>query len=276
MKYAVKIGIIGGSGLDDPDILENAVPKTVSTPFGSPSSPLLEGTICGVPCVLLARHGKKHDITPSKVNYRANIWALKEAGCTHVIVSSACGSLQENIAPGDLVIPDSFIDLTKHRELTFYNNNEPTPKKVVHIPMEPAFCVETRQVLIEAAKKLNINCHEAGTAVVIEGPRFSTIAESRVYRSWGAQLVNMTLAPEVALAKEAGLCYACVAMATDYDCWHESAEAVNVSSVIAMFQKNVEKVTQLIIASVQLIAARNWDDVIDKLKTTIETSVQSK
>jgi 5'-methylthioadenosine phosphorylase len=178
---------------------------------------LIIGKISGVDCVLLARHGRKHDVSPTNINYRANIWALKEAGCTHILASTACGSLKEEIKPGNLVILDSFIDCTTKRELTFFDGKTPgCPPGICHIPMDSAYDEETRKALIETAKELGIVCHPSGTSVCIEGPRFSTRAESNVYRSWGAATVNMTTVPEAQLAKEAGLLYASVAMATDY------------------------------------------------------------
>ncbi|XP_001945751.3 S-methyl-5'-thioadenosine phosphorylase [Acyrthosiphon pisum] len=272
MKYNVKIGIIGGSGLDDPDFFKDATEERVKTPYGDPSDSLLSGKLNGINCVLLARHGRKHSISPTNINYRANIWALKHLGCTHIIASTATGSLKEEIKPGDLVILDSFIDLTKKRELTMFDKDD----KVIHLPIEPPFCSATRNIIIETAQSLGIPVHKTGTAVVIEGPRFSTKAESNVYRSWNADLVNMTLAPEVVLAKEAGLLYASVAMATDYDCWREATEKVNVANVIRVFQENVKKITTLFIEVLPKIAEKNWDVEIDELNSLIQESVQSK
>ncbi|XP_012356224.1 S-methyl-5'-thioadenosine phosphorylase isoform X1 [Nomascus leucogenys] len=223
---AVKIGIIGGTGLDDPEILEGRTEKYVDTPFGKPSDALILGKIKNVDCVLLARHGRQHTIMPSKVNYQANIWALKEEGCTHVIVTTACGSLREEIQPGDIVIIDQFIDRTTMRPQSFYDGSHSCARGVCHIPMAEPFCPKTREVLIETAKKLGLRCHSKGTMVTIEGPRFSSRAESFMFRTWGADVINMTTVPEVVLAKEAGICYASIAMATDYDCWKEHEEAM--------------------------------------------------
>lgn len=244
----------------------------LNTHFGNPSDVLIEGKIAGVDCVLLARHGRNHSIMPSNVNYRANIWALKEVGCTHLIVSTATGSLQENIQPGDIVIPNNFIDRTTKRAQTFYDGNE-LLVGVCHVPMEPAFCPRTRQVLIETARELGIKVHEQGTVVTIEGPRFSSKAESKLFRQWGADLVNMTLVPEVVLAKEAGLCYAAIAMATDYDCWRDCGESVNVADVLATFKKNVTKVTQLITNVIPKMAALDWTETIEELKNTVNGSI---
>jgi len=269
----VKIGIIGGSGLDNPDILKNRREKQVTTIFGSPSDVLVEGEIDGIPCVLLARHGRKHNIMPSNVNYRANIWALKEAGCTHLIVSTATGSLQEEVQPGDLVIIDNFIDRTTKRIQTFYDGEPNSPVGVCHLQMEPAFCERTRKLILQTATELGIKCHKSGTVVAIEGPRFSSKAESNMYRQWGGTVINMTSCPEIILAKEAGLCYSAIALATDYDCWRPHKEAVSVAEVLATFQKNVTKIIQLITAVVPKIAADNWDDTISDLKKSVQDSI---
>lgn len=272
MGTPIKIGIIGGTGLDDSQIIEARAEKVVNTHFGNPSDVLIEGKIAGVDCVLLARHGRNHSIMPSNVNYRANIWALKSLGCTHLIVSTATGSLQENIHPGDIVIPDNFIDRTTKRAQTFYDGNE-LLVGVCHITMEPAFCVRTRKVLIETAKGLGIGVHDKGTVVTIEGPRFSSKAESKLFRQWGADLVNMTLVPEVVLAKEAGLCYAAIAMATDYDCWRDCGENVNVTDVMTTFKKNVTKVTELIVTAIPKIAAIDWTDTFEDMKNVVNGSI---
>uniref|UniRef100_A0A2I3HH46 Nucleoside phosphorylase domain-containing protein n=1 Tax=Nomascus leucogenys TaxID=61853 RepID=A0A2I3HH46_NOMLE len=192
---AMKIGIIGGTGLDDPEILEGITEKYVDTPFGKPFEALSLGKIKNVDCVLLARHGRQHTILPSKVNYQANIWALKEEGCTHVIGTTACGSLREEIQPGDIVIIDQFIDGTTMRPQSFYDGSHSCARGVCHIPMG---------VLIETAKKLGL-CF--------------------MFCTWGVDVINMTTVPEVVLTKEAGICYASITMVTDYDCWKEHEEA---------------------------------------------------
>ncbi|KAL1117777.1 hypothetical protein AAG570_004092 [Ranatra chinensis] len=262
--FSLQVGIIGGSGLNNPDILTDGSERVVETPYGPPSDVLIEGKISGVDCVILARHGRKHTINPSNVNYRANIWALKNVGCTHIIVSSATGSLQEDIKPGDFVVLDQFIDRTKTRVTTFFDGSDNAPEGVCHIPMDPVFCDKTRMILLNCAKQMGLGVHPSGTAVCIEGPRFSTKAESNLYRSWGAHVVNMTLVPEVVLAKEAGMCYAAVAMATDYDCWHNTI--VCVDEVMATFKANAEKITKLFIMAIGKIGEENWDDELDKLK----------
>ena len=242
------VGIIGGSGLDDPAILKQPEVKTLTTPYGDPSSPLTCGETQGVRVVLLARHGKKHAIYPSAVNYRANVWALKALGCTHILASSACGSLREAIEPGHLVFPDQFIDRTTKRASTFYDSD-----RVCHIPMAEPFCPQLRQLLIRCARSLGIEHHNAGTVVTIEGPRFSTKAESHLFRSWGCDVINMTTVPEVTLAREAGLCYATVAMSTDYDCWHETEEHVTIEMILEIMKRNAQNVIRILLEAIPRI-----------------------
>ncbi|XP_044737288.1 S-methyl-5'-thioadenosine phosphorylase-like isoform X2 [Chrysoperla carnea] len=268
-----KIGIIGGTGLNNPDIFETCEEIQVKTPYGEPSAPLIQGKIKGVDCVLLPRHGRGHTIMPGKINYRANISALKQVGCTHVLVSTASGSLREEIKPGDIVILDNFIDRTQGRAQTLYDGAETSPNGLCHIPMEPAFCPKTRDVLIETAKELNMPFHPTGTCVTIEGPRFSSKAESLMFQQWGGEIVNMTTVPEVVLAKEAGLCYAAVALATDYDCWRSTGEKVSVENVLIMFKKNIQKVCDVIIQSIPKIAELDWTDTIVDLQKTVSLSV---
>jgi len=245
------IGIIGGSGLNNPEILEESRDISVDTPYGAPSSPLKKGFIKGTPVMLLARHGREHTIPPSEVNYRANIYALKEAGCTQILATTAVGSLREEIKRGDFIIPDQLIDFTKRRISTFYTSFQPhTP---THVSLADPFSKSLREILIQAAREIGLPLHETGTLITIEGPRFSTRAESRMFRQWGADIINMSLAPEVALAAEAGIPYAAVAMSTDYDCWKEEEEPVSWQQVLAVFSKNVEKVTTLLCAVIPRI-----------------------
>lgn len=240
----MKIGIIGGSGLDNPDILVNSTEKEVDTPFGKPASNLICGNIGGNEIVILARHGKNHSFMPTKVPYRANIWALKETGCTHILATTACGSLREEIKPGDFVFLDQFIDFTKHRPLTFYED------KVVHTPMAEPFDSELRNKLILSAKKMNLPYHEKGTVITIEGPRFSTRAESNLFRAWGLDVINMSTVPEVILANELGIPYASIAMATDYDCWKAGEESVTIDLVFVQMKNNAEKVKKLLLDAI--------------------------
>ncbi|WP_029893399.1 S-methyl-5'-thioadenosine phosphorylase [Desulfohalovibrio reitneri] len=237
----MRIGIIGGSGLDNPDILKSPRDEEVHTPFGQPNSTLRHGEIAGREVALLARHGRSHTHPPTQVNYRANIWALKEAGCDVVLATTAVGSLREEIDRGHLVVLDQFIDFTRRRDLTFHDRFEPhTP---VHTPMADPFDERLRGLCIDACRELDIPHHERGTVVTIEGPRFSTRAESHMFRAWGADVINMSVAPECALANEAGLPYAALAMSTDYDCWKTDEEPVTWDEILRIFQQNAEKVT---------------------------------
>ena len=247
----VKIGIIGGSGLDNPDMLQNAEEIEVKTPYGSPSSPLKVGKIKNVDVVLLARHGREHTIPPTHVNFRANVHALKQQGCTHILATTACGSLREEIDRGHLVILDQFIDFTRHRPITFHEEFE--PNKPVHAPMAEPFSEYLRGLLIKSCRELKLFCHETGTVITIEGPRFSTKAESNMFRIWGADVINMSIAPEAALANEAKIPYAAVAMSTDYDSWKEDEEPVTWEGILEIFGQNVEKVTALLINTIPKI-----------------------
>lgn len=248
-----KIGIIGGSGLDNPDILERARDMTVSTRWGQPSSPLRLGEIAGVEVVLLGRHGREHTITPTHVNYRANIQALQDVGCTHILATTAVGSLREDIGRGDLVIIDQFIDFTKQRAMTFHESF--VPHRPVHTPMAEPFNEELRTILINVCEQKKFNFHRHGTVVTIEGPRFSTRAESRMFRAWGADIINMSIATEATLANEAGVPYAAVAMSTDYDCWKTDEEPVSWDAILAVFNSNAKKVTTLLVDAIPLVAA---------------------
>jgi 5'-methylthioadenosine phosphorylase len=241
----MKIGIIGGSGLDNPDIFQNPRDEAVCTPYGEPSSPLKHGNVGGVDVALLARHGREHTLPPTQVNYRANIHALKQAGCTHILATTAVGSLREEIGRGDLVIIDQFIDFTKRRHMTFHESF--APHAPMHTPMADPFDEPLRKLLISKCEQLGYAHHKKGTVVTIEGPRFSTRAESRMFRIWGADIINMSVAGEVALANEAGIPYAAVAMSTDYDCWKDDEEPVSWDAILAVFRKNAEKVTNLLL-----------------------------
>jgi len=246
------IGVIGGSGLDNPDILKNAKDEIVSTPYGEPSSPLKHGTINETKVVLLARHGRQHTITPSNVNYRANVSALKNAGCTHIVATTAVGSLREEIGRGDLVIIDQFIDFTKQRKMTFYDKFEAGDPK--HCPMATPFDENLRKVLISKSQEHKFKFHPKGTVVTIEGPRFSTRAESNMFRAWGADIINMSIATEAVLANEAQIPYAAIAMSTDYDCWKTDEEPVSWEAISKIFAENADKVTTLLKTAIPSIS----------------------
>ncbi len=245
----VKVGIIGGSGLDDPDILKNAKEVTVDTPYGAPTSVLTCGSIEGVDVVIIARHGKDHSIFPSAVNFRANIQALKDQGCTHILAATAVGSLRQEIAPGHLVFPGQFIDHTRKREVTFFDKGE-----VVHTSMAEPFCPNLIDLLSSSAGEMGVPFHKNKTVVTIEGPRFSTQAESHMFRSWNADIINMSTVPEVCLARERKIHYAAVAMSTDYDCWHEEEEPVTWEMIVKTMKENAGNVITLFL------------DVIPKIK----------
>jgi 5'-methylthioadenosine phosphorylase len=238
-----EIGIIGGTGLYDPRLLTKAKEIKMRTPYGLPSDSITIGELKGRKVAFLPRHSKKHTIRPTDVNSRANIFAFKKLGVQRILAPSTVGSLREEFKPGDVVLIDQFIDRTTRREESFY-----TGKKVCHISVAEPMCPELRSTLTKAADNIDINVHEAGTYVCIEGPRFSTKAESRMYRSWGADVVGMTLVPECVLAREAEICYATIAAVTDYDVWKE--EPVSVEKVVKTMKANVEKVKRLIAEAV--------------------------
>lgn len=239
-----KIAIIGGSGLEDPHILHDAKRITLQTPYGDPSSDFICGTIDNVEVVLLSRHGREHTIPPSQVNNRANISAIHQLGCTHIVATTACGSLRENINRGDLVILDQFIDFTRHRAITFFDSFAPNEMK--HTPMADPFDQSLRKKLITAGEHLSLKLHQEGCVVTIEGPRFSTRAESRMFRTWGADIINMSTAPECILANEIGIPYAAIAMATDYDSWKQEETAVSWEEILKVFGQNVHNVIALL------------------------------
>ncbi len=253
----VKIGIIGGSGLDDPEILKQASEIKVETPYGPPTSNLTCGVIEGVEVVIIARHGKNHSIFPSGVNFRSNIWALKDQGCTHVLGTTAVGSLREEIKPGHLVFPNQFIDHTKKREVTFFDEDV-----VVHTPMAEPFCPQLIDVCASSAERLHIPFHKNKTVITIEGPRFSTRAESYMFRSWNADVINMSTVPEVNLAREKKMHYAAIAMSTDYDCWREGEEPVTWEMIMKIMQKNADNVIKLFLDIIPKI--RDYNDVCIK------------
>ena len=241
----VKVGMIGGTGLEQLNILENPEEIDVSTPFGSPSSSFYTGRMGPVEVVICSRHGREHTITPTHVNNRANIAAMKALDCSMIIGTTACGSLREEIRRGDLVIPDQFIDFTRHRPVTFFDEFE--PGEMQHAPMADPFSEKVRNLLIESAGELGLSFHPKGTVVTIEGPRFSTRAESKMFRLLGADIINMSTAPEAILAFEAGIPYGVVALSTDYDSWKHEENPVTWEEIVQVFTENVKSVTNLLI-----------------------------
>jgi 5'-methylthioadenosine phosphorylase len=266
----IKIGIIGGSGFYKMEELQEQREVNISTPFGSPSAPIVEGLVSGIPVCMLARHGVGHTILPGDINYRANIWALKELGVTHILSVTACGSLKEEISPGTFVLVDSFLDRTQGRVQSFYGGDG--FKGVAHTPMEPAFCSRTKAVLERICVKLNYKMFNTGTVVTIQGPRFSSKAESRMYRSLDASVINMTTVPEVCLAKESGISYTCLALATDYDCWKEDNQ-VDTQSVLRVLSENVSRVKVLLLALIPELGGEDWNQTIQEHRAVAANGV---
>jgi len=237
------------------DGLINIREETVDTPFGAPSAPYLIGELTGqdgIELVFLPRHGRHHQFNPSEVNYRANIFGMKALGVSWIISVSAVGSLQEEVVPGHVVVIDQFIDRTKNRAATFFENG-----MVAHIAFGDPVCLALRGYLLQAAQNTEATVHDGGTYVCMEGPAFSTRAESNLYRSWGARVIGMTNLPEAKLAREASISYATLAMATDYDCWHEGHDDVTVDQVVAVIRANVDLAKKIIAEAVPLIAAHD-------------------
>ncbi len=230
----VRIGVIGGSGLYELEGLENVKEVKLNTPFGRPSDSYVIGELEGVRVAFLPRHGRGHRIMPTEVNSRANIWGFKKLGVEYLISVTACGSMKEEYAPGHVVIPDQIFDRTTKRTQTFFGNGI-----VVHVSMADPFCPYLSQILYDAVKKTGNPVHKGGTFLVIEGPRFSTKGESRIFRQWGVDIIGMTAVPEVSLAREAGISYAAMAHVTDYDVWHESEGPVTAEKVILTLAHNI-------------------------------------
>ena len=235
MNASPRLAIIGGSGLYGMSALEDTYEVNHDTPFGAPSSPIVIGALEGQAVAFLARHGIGHYITPGEVNYRANIYALKALGVERIVSISACGSLREDYAPGEIVIPDGLFDMTKDRVRTFFGDGF-----VAHISVADPFCTHLSRTVFEASEEAGAKVHAGGAFITIEGPRFSTRAESNVYRAWGMSLVGMTTSPEAFLAREAEMCYAVMAHVTDYDVWHVSEEPVTVEMVIEILNRNTQ------------------------------------
>ena len=235
------LGIIGGSGLYAMDGLKIVETLEVTTPFGSPSSPLTMGEIEGVPVTFLARHGPAHTISPTEVNYRANIYALKDIGVEQLVAISACGSLREDYAPGDVVVPDQVFDNTRRRPPSFFEGGF-----VAHVSVADPFCPDLSPAVVESLHAAQAEVHVGGSIVTIEGPRFSTRAESNAFRDWGMSIIGMTTSPEAFLAREAEMCYSVMAHVTDYDSWHQSEAPVTVDMVIRTLETNMQVVERAI------------------------------
>ena len=262
------IGVIGGSGLYQMEGLTNVRNVRVETPFGDPSHDFITGELEGLKVVFLPRHGEGHRLLPSEVNYRANIYGMKKLGVSRIISVSAVGSMQEEIVPGHIVIPDQFFDRTQgKRASTFFGDGV-----VGHIQFADPVCGDLAAVLHQASVTVGAQVHKGGTYICIEGPNFSTRAESKVFRSWEVDVIGMTNLPEARLAREAEICYATVALATDYDCWHEEHDDVSVEAVLAIVKQNVETARKIIREAVRNLAAAPTCACGEALKFAIMTN----
>ena len=261
------IGVIGGTGLYDIEGLEKKQEISVDTPFGSPSDSILTGELEGASVAFLPRHGKGHRIPPTDLPNRANIYALKALGVEHIIAVNAVGSLKEEIKPGDLLIPDQLIDRTKSRASTFFSEDI-----VAHVGFADPFCKTLADVLITAGREAGATVHEGGTCVVMEGPAFSTRAESFLYRSWGADVIGMTALPEAKLAREAEICYAVIACVTDYDCWHQTHEDVTVDMILELLRRNAGVSKKLIRRAIGQLGDERECECATALATAIVTA----
>ena len=262
----MKVGIIGGSGLYHLEELEEVEEVHLDTPFGKPSSNFVTGEVNGIPVAFLPRHGIGHVLLPTEIPFRANIWGLKMLGVTHLISVGAVGSLREEIEPGHMVFPDQFIDLTRHRKSTFFGNGV-----VGHVQFGNPVCSELSEKLVEAAQTVGATMHVGGTYICMEGPAFSSRAESLLYRSWGADVIGMTNVQEAKLAREAEMAFASIALATDYDCWHVSESEVSVEDIIKVMHANVETARQILVETLRKISPDFPNSQADALKFSLIT-----
>ena len=261
------IGVIGGSGVYDIDGLQNPRWQKVSSPWGEPSDEMLTGTLNGVDMVFLPRHGRGHVHSPTTINYRANIDALKRAGCTDIISVSACGSFRQELPPGHFVLADQFIDRTHAREKSFFGKGF-----VAHVSLAHPVCPRLVNALDEAAREEGIPYTRGGTYLAMEGPQFSTLAESKLYRSWGCDVIGMTAMPEAKLAREAELPYAIVAMVTDYDCWHPDHDHVTVDQVVKVLFANADRARALVKRVVPKLGPERTDSPLG-IEKTLDTAL---
>ncbi|MDD5292654.1 MAG: S-methyl-5'-thioadenosine phosphorylase [Candidatus Omnitrophica bacterium] len=263
-----RIGIIGGSGLYKIEGIKKLAEKRVSTPFGYPSDKIVIGEFNGVEIAFLPRHGIGHKVNPSQINYRANIFAMKKIGVERIISLSACGSLKEELKPMDFVLPDQFVDRTNQaRKMTFLSDGI-----VGHISFAYPTCLDLSKTIYNSAKSLGLNIHLGGTYLNMEGPAFSTKAESKLYRSWGMDVIGMTNMAEARLAREAEICYSTLTAVTDYDCWHESHDSVTGDMIIEYFNKNIENTKKLIKETISKVSLQRTCPCKDALKYALFTS----
>jgi len=262
----MKVGIIGGSGLYNLKELEKVNNVQLDTPFGKPSSDFLTGEVHDIPVIFIPRHGLGHVLLPTEIPFRANIWGLKKLGVTHLISVGAVGSLKEEIIPGHMVFPDQFIDLTRHRTSTFFGNGV-----VAHVQFGDPVCPNLSEKLVQAAQAVGATIHLGGTYICMEGPAFSSRAESLLYRSWGADVIGMTNAQEAKLAREAEMAFVSIALATDYDCWHVSESEVNVEDIIKVMHENVETARRIIVETLRNLPSNFPNSQKDALKFALIT-----
>jgi 5'-methylthioadenosine phosphorylase len=261
-----RIGLIGGSGVYDLNAIESLEERTLQTPFGAPSDAYFVGTLGGVPVAFLSRHGRGHRLLPTEINYRANICGFKMLGCDALLSASACGSLREEYAPRHVVIPDQFIDRTRHRADTYFGGGI-----AAHAGFAQPVCPSLSDVLAQAAHGSGLTVHRGGTYVCMEGPQFSTLAESRLYREWGADVIGMTNLTEARLAREAEICYASLAFVTDYDCWREATEEVSVEVIIAILGENSEGARRALADAVRRVDSGRHCECRDAMRYGIIT-----
>jgi len=261
------VGVIGGSGLYDIEGITDLEEVSLSTPFGEPSDAFITGRLGDIRMVFLPRHGRGHRISPSEINYRANIWGMKKLGVSRILSISAVGSMREDVEPGQFVVIDQFVDRTRHRADTFF-----TGGVVAHVMFADPVSPSLRKVLLEACDEVRVKAHDGGTYLCMEGPQFSTRAESNTYRSWGVDVIGMTNLTEAKLAREAEICYATLAMSTDYDCWHDGHDDVTVEAILEVMHKNVSNARKVIAAAVPRIPAAGECECADALKTAILTA----
>ncbi len=260
------VGVIGGSGLYEMEGLKGVKEVKIKTPFGNPSDVYITGKLGGVKMVFLPRHGRGHRILPSELNFRANIYGMKKLGVTHIISVSAVGSMREDIKPGHIVVVNQFFDRTKNRVSSFFGNGI-----VGHVEFADPVCPDLSNILYDSGKQIGATIHKGGTYICIEGPQFSTRAESKIYRKWGVDVIGMTNIPEAKLAREAEICYATLALSTDYDCWHETEESVTIEMILDTLKKNVVTAKAIIKEAVPEISGQRICKCVTAMKYAVIT-----
>ena len=266
MSERARVGLFGGSGVYDLTAIEDLREERLDTPFGKPSDSFFTGTLGGVPVAFLSRHARGHRVSPTEINYRANVCAFKMLGCDALLSASACGSLKEELAPRHAAVPSQFIDRTRHRADTFFGGGV-----VAHAPLADPTCPSLSAVLAASGRGAGLTVHRDATYVCMEGPQFSTRAESQLYRSWGADVIGMTNLTEARLAREAEICYASLALVTDYDCWHETAEDVSVEVIIAILRENAAAARRTLASAVAAVDPRRECGCRDAMRFAILT-----